>query len=138
MMEKKDLNNLNASRRKFIKSTGAAAVGGTLALNFINPKEAKAQINADTLKVGLVGCGGRGTGAANQALKADDNVVLTAMADIFPDRMQQSMDSLKKGHGGKVQVDEDHQFIGFEKTHCIGCRRSIVGYTSRLPSRSSY
>jgi len=113
-MEKKDLNNLNASRRKFIKSTGAAAVGGTLALNFISPKEANAQINADTIKVGLVGCGGRGTGAANQALKADDNVVLTAMADVFPDRMQQSMDSLKKGHGGKVQVDEEHQFIGFD------------------------
>ena len=70
-MKKKDSNNLHTSRRKFIKSTGAAAVGGSLALNFISPREAQAHINADTLRVGLVGCGGRGTGAANQALKAD-------------------------------------------------------------------
>jgi predicted dehydrogenase len=113
-MEKKYSNNLDSSRRRFIKSTGAAAVGGTLALNFISPKEASARINADTLKVGLVGCGGRGTGAANQALKADPNVILTAMADVFPDRMQGSMESLKKAHGDKVQVDPEHQFIGFD------------------------
>jgi len=114
IMEKSEHNNLNATRRKFIKSTGAAAVGGTLALNFISPKDASAQINADTLKVGLVGCGGRGTGAANQALKADKNVILTAMADIFPDRLNSSMENLKKAHGPRVQVDPDHQFIGFE------------------------
>ncbi|WKN30531.1 Gfo/Idh/MocA family oxidoreductase [Porifericola rhodea] len=113
-MENNAYNDLNSSRRKFIKTTGAAAVGGSFALNFINPQSAWAGINAETLKVGLVGCGGRGTGAANQALKADDNVVITAMADIFPDRLQQSMESLKKGHGKKVQVDEDHQFIGFD------------------------
>ncbi|MEK6480668.1 Gfo/Idh/MocA family oxidoreductase [Catalinimonas sp. 4WD22] len=113
-MKKKYNDNLHSSRRKFIKSTGAAAVGSGLALNFISPMQAKAKINADTLKIGLVGCGGRGTGAANQALKADENVIITAMADVFPDRMQQSMESLKKAHGNKVQVDEEHQFIGFD------------------------
>ena len=107
-------NNLNSSRRKFIKSTGAAAVGSTIALNFVNPNKSFAGINADTLKVGLVGCGGRGTGAANQALKADNNVVLTAMADVFPDRMKTSIENLTKAHGKRVQVKPEQQYIGFD------------------------
>ncbi len=104
---------MEKSRREFIKSTGAAALGGTLAFNIGMPQNSFAK-NSDTLKVGLVGCGGRGTGAANQALNADDNVVLTAVADIFPDRMQTSLENLKKLHGDKVQADPEHQFIGFD------------------------
>ncbi|MFP4093309.1 MAG: Gfo/Idh/MocA family oxidoreductase [Cyclobacteriaceae bacterium] len=113
-MEKQDKQPADHSRRKFIKTSGAAAVGGTFALNFIRPQPARAAINADTLKVGLIGCGGRGSGAANQALKADSNVVLTAMADVFPDRLQSSLKNLKKSHGSKVQVEPEQQFIGFD------------------------
>jgi predicted dehydrogenase len=101
------------SRRSFIKSTGAVAFGSTVALNFGLPGSSFA-MNSDTLKVGLIGCGGRGTGAANQALNADPNVVLTHMADIFEDRMELSVNSLKKEHGDRVKVKKKHKFVGFD------------------------
>lgn len=101
------------SRRSFIKSTGAVAFGSTVALNFGLTGSSFA-MNSDTLKVGLIGCGGRGTGAANQALNADPNVILTHMADIFEDRMELSVSSLKKEHGDRVKVDKDHKFVGFD------------------------
>ncbi len=66
------------------------------------------------MKVGLIGCGGRGTGAANQALKADPNVVLTHMADIFEDRINKSYENLVKIHGDKVKVKKKHKFVGFD------------------------
>lgn len=88
-------------------------VGGAVAANLSFPKRGLAQ-NSDTLKVGLVGCGGRGTGAAGQALSADDNVVLTAMADVFEDRLNNSLNVLQKQKPDKVQVDPDHRFIGFD------------------------
>lgn len=102
------------SRRTFIKKTSAAAIGGTMALNLALPKSGFAFGKNDTLKVGLVGCGGRGSGAASQALAADENVVLTAMADIFPDKMEKSYSNLKKMFPDKVQVADDHKFMGFD------------------------
>jgi predicted dehydrogenase len=101
------------SRRSFIKSTGAVAFGSTVALSFGLPKTSFA-MNSDTLKVGLIGCGGRGTGAANQALNADSNVVLTHMADVFDDRMELSFNSLKNEHGDRVKVAKENKFVGFD------------------------
>ena len=106
-------NDQKNSRRSFLKTTGAAAIGGSM-LNLAMPNSVFGIGNSQTLKVGLVGCGGRGSGAANQALAADENVVLSAMADIFPDKMQKSLMNLKNLHGDKVQVAEDHQFMGFD------------------------
>ncbi|MGB3778617.1 MAG: Gfo/Idh/MocA family oxidoreductase [Tunicatimonas sp.] len=102
------------ARRTFLKTTGSAVVGSALAFGFAPSRATAFAPNSDTLRVGLVGCGGRGTGAANQALKADDNVLLVAVADVFPDRMQTSLESLTQSHGDKVQVDEDHKFLGFD------------------------
>jgi len=101
------------SRREFIKSSGAVALGSTVAFNLGMPKSSFA-MNSDTLKVGLIGCGGRGTGAANQALNADPNVVITHMADIFEDRMELSVNSLKKEHGERVKADKSTRFVGFD------------------------
>lgn len=70
----------------------------------------------DVLRVGLVGCGGRGTGAATQALAADPNARLVAMADAFEDRLDASL-SLIRGDekvGSKVEVNPDRRFVGFE------------------------
>lgn len=103
----------DTSRRNFLKSTGAVALGSTLALNIGLPSSSFA-MNSDTLKVGLIGCGGRGTGAANQALSADNNVIITHMADIFQDRLNLSINSLKKIHGDKVKVGKETQFVGFD------------------------
>ena len=67
------------------------------------------------LRVGLIGCGDRGTGAATQALAADSNVQLVAMADAFEDRVQKSLEILQKTEGisAKVAVRPDHRFVGF-------------------------
>ncbi len=101
------------SRRSFLKTSGTAAAGSALAMNFVVPKASYA-MNNKTLKVGLIGCGGRGTGAANQAINADDNVILTAMADVFENRLESSLENLKKLHGDKVQVEKKNRFFGFD------------------------
>ena len=69
---------------------------------------------SDVLHVGLIGCGGRGTGAAAQALTADPHVQLTAMGDTFADRLQSSLDNLRKMFPEKVAVPDDHCFVGFD------------------------
>jgi predicted dehydrogenase len=104
---------LKGSRRKFLKTSGSVAAGSALTMNFIPGKSAFA-LNSDTLKVGLIGCGGRGTGAANQALKTDNNVVLTAMADVFEDRLLSSLENLTKERNDQVRVAAESRFIGFE------------------------
>ncbi len=70
----------------------------------------------DLIKVGLIGCGGRGTGAASQALMADSHVQLTAMGDAFEDRLQLSLKSLNKIEGleSKIDVPKERQFVGFD------------------------
>src|SRR3954464_11647843 len=70
----------------------------------------------DELKVGLIGCGGRGTGAASQALRADRNVKLWAMADAFSDRLEGSLTTLQRDQPiqGKIDVPRERRFVGFE------------------------
>ena len=105
--------NPNAtSRRDFIKSS--ALVGGALAAPAILSSNLFAGANSDTLRVGLVGCGGRGSGAASQALSADPNVVLTAMGDAFEDQLQKSLQNLQKEHPDKVKVTPDKCFVGLD------------------------
>lgn len=103
-----------STRRNFLKSTSASAVVGSVALNSLAAGAYAA--GDDTLKVGLVGCGGRGTGAANQALHADKNVKLTAVADVFRQQIDYSIENLKTNPAiaDKVQVDEDHKFVGLD------------------------
>lgn len=106
------------NRREFLKVSGLAAAGGMLTLNACStgtPLAAGTPISPDIkLKVGLVGCGGRGTGAANQALNADPNVELVAVADIFYDRATESLNLLRMRHADKVNVPENNIFIGFD------------------------
>ncbi len=101
------------SRRDVLKLAGLALAGSSFP-SIIVPKKTYAGINSETLKVGLIGCGGRGSGAAQQALNADPNVVLHAMGDIFSDKLEASLAGLKKVHGDKVKVDEGHKFLGFD------------------------
>ena len=99
-------------RRDFLKSTSALLIGGAvLPLGFSTQAFAS---NDNILKVGLIGCGGRGTGAAVQALKADPNAVLTSMADAFPDHLENSLSSISKANPNQVKVDKAHQFVGFD------------------------
>lgn len=103
------------SRRTFIKNTSMATTGALILPGL--QAGAMAQVsNGKKLKIALVGCGGRGTGAANQALEADGHVELVAMADIFQDRLDSSYANLmeKYGGSGKVNVKEKHRFVGFD------------------------
>ena len=79
-MNKKSSDGM--SRRDFAKATAAAAGFAILAA-----KSGIAQDTADTLKIGLIGCGGRGGGAVINCLTGNDNVKFVAMADVFEDRM---------------------------------------------------
>jgi predicted dehydrogenase len=96
-----------ASRRDFLKTSAAVAA-------LVAVPNAHAA-GSDLLRVGLIGCGDRGTGAATQALSADSNVKLVAMADAFEDRLQQSLDILLKSEkvSAKVDVRPGHRFVGF-------------------------
>ena len=104
------------SRRDFLKSSTVAAVGaGTLSTLGVLPGAHAA--GDDTIKIGLVGCGGRGTGAANQALSTAGNVKIVAMGDLFPERLEGAANQLKKALGEKQErfaVDKDHMFTGFD------------------------
>lgn len=103
-----------ASRREFLKTS--AMIGGALAAPAILSRNVFALDNNETLKIGLIGCGGRGTGAAGQALRADQNVALVAMADAFEDRLQSSLKNLQadKQIADKIKVAPDHCFTGFD------------------------
>ena len=76
------------SRREFLKLSTATMVGGALAGSLSVARSAHAA-GDDTIKIALIGCGGRGTGAANQALSTKGNVKLIAMADAFEDRLKE-------------------------------------------------
>jgi len=106
-------NSPNPSRRSFLQNTGAAVAGGALAASIAAPTSVHAA-GSETIKVGLIGCGGRGTGAATNALRADPNVQLTAMADAFRDRLDLSHKNLVNSFGSKVAVDEEKKFVGFD------------------------
>lgn len=102
------------SRRDFLKTSGAAAAAG-FAAPFILSSQGRAAVSpGDTLKVGLVGCGGRGTGAANDALDADSNAILTAVGDAFEDNLQRGLNSIRKAKGDKVKVEPANQFVGLD------------------------
>lgn len=103
------------SRRNFCKNASMAAAGGML-LGALPAGASAFAAGSDTLKVALIGCGGRGTGAANQALQADPGAQLVAMADAFRDRLDESYERLAKRYvdTDQVNVPEEHKFTGFD------------------------
>ncbi|MEX0774045.1 MAG: Gfo/Idh/MocA family oxidoreductase [Balneolales bacterium] len=106
---KKENNGI--TRRKFIGSS-TALVGG-----MILPVGASAYVaGSDTLKVALIGCGGRGTGSVRDAMQADGSIELVAMADIFRDQLDKSYEGLTRIDNIKerIKVPEEHKFVGLD------------------------
>ncbi len=103
------------SRREFLKTSSLAVVGTGLAGGLSVARSAHAA-GDDTIKIGLVGCGGRGSGAASQALHVQGNVKLVAMGDAFEDRLHFSLSNLQKEDGlsPKIDVPKERQFVGFD------------------------
>ncbi len=112
-IDREPAHDATASRRTFLKSS-AGALAAASALPLFAPAAVHAA-GSDVIRVGLVGCGGRGTGAASQALRADANVRLTAMADAFPENLERSLGELAKDSENAVKIDvsPERKFAGF-------------------------
>jgi myo-inositol 2-dehydrogenase / D-chiro-inositol 1-dehydrogenase len=100
------------NRRSFLQTTSAAAASALVAGLSIE-RAAHAQ-GSDELKIALIGCGGRGSGAADQALSTEGKTKLVAMADAFRDRLDGSLENLKRQHADKIDVTEENKFVGFD------------------------
>jgi predicted dehydrogenase len=115
--------NANTTRRTFLKSS-ALATGGLMAMPLMSNAGYFSSVD-DAIKVAVIGCGGRGTGAAMQALLTKQNVKLVAMADAFRDRLDECYDALMQDDlsdwsgaagnvKGKITVTEETKFVGFD------------------------
>jgi predicted dehydrogenase len=113
------------TRRDFLAASAAAASAAALAPSLYAKGD-------DVLKVGLIGCGNRGTGAAEQALNADKNVKLVAMGDMFEDKLAESLKILQdKPIAKKLEVPKERQFTGFDAyKKVIACDVDVVLLTT--------
>jgi len=106
-----NLPSFDFTRRDFIRTSSVAAG----ALSF--PSILKAENKTDKIRIGLVGCGGRGTGAANNALTADANVQLVAIGDVFPEKLESAVSGLSAKYAstpGRVDLPKERQFTGLD------------------------
>ncbi|MEO2146289.1 MAG: Gfo/Idh/MocA family oxidoreductase, partial [bacterium] len=103
----------SSTRRALVKSSSLAAVGLSLKSPALALPPGRARGN-EPLRIALVGCGGRGTGAISQALSTAGPVKLVAMADAFEDRLQSALQSTLEHHAELVDVPKERQFTGFD------------------------
>ncbi len=129
-MEPRTNTQPSASRRTFLGTTGAVAAATVLAPTVLTPSRALAQDAAKdkkgvsrgkALRIGVIGCGGRGTGAALNALEASPDCTVVALGDVFPDRVAAAADALAKNGKGRGNVPEKARFTGF------GCEKGVLG-----------
>jgi len=115
-----DITNKSTSRREFLKDTGRIAATSAFMAAAV-PRMYAGQSN--TIKVALIGCGGRGTGAASDALSVNNGPMkLVAMGDVFENRLNSSYENLKKIHSDQVDVPKGRQFLGFDAyKHAMDC-----------------
>jgi predicted dehydrogenase len=115
--------NSGLSRREMMKKSGAITVASALAGIALPQVHAR---ESNTIQLALVGCGGRGTGAAGNALSTQSGPTkLVAMADVFPERLRSSYQRVTRPFGEKIDVPEDRRFIGFDAyKKAMDCLRS--------------
>jgi myo-inositol 2-dehydrogenase / D-chiro-inositol 1-dehydrogenase len=101
----------HTTRREFLKTSSAAAAGTVLAGALARPGYAA---EANTIKIALVGCGGRGSGAASQMLSTQGPTKLWAVADVFEQHVQNCLTNVKPGHEQQVDVPPERQFVGLD------------------------
>src|SRR5580658_499232 len=108
------------TRRGFLKTTSTLAAAASLAPGVFAAHD-------DTLKLALIGCGGRGSGACGQALSTTGPLKLVAMADAFKDRLDGSYNELKTHHGERVDVPEENKFVGLDAyQHAIAMADVVI------------
>lgn len=122
------------SRRDFIKASSLLVAGGAVGTG-LGVASAAHAYGSDEIRIGLIGCGGRGTGAVQQALNTATNpairpngaVKLVALADVFPDRLQAAYRSIKGQHSELVDVPQERQFSGLDAyQHLLACDLDLV------------
>jgi predicted dehydrogenase len=129
MNSKDDVQDPGYSRRRFLRDATAAAVGTTVAAKLADAAVVRAAgtpdfrpepligahaAGTDEIRIGLIGCGGRGTGAAMNALASAEGVKLVAMADMFKDRLDMARTTLNQKVAAKLDVKDDHVFVGLD------------------------
>jgi predicted dehydrogenase len=102
--------DIETTRRDFLKASTSVASASVLGALSIGAYAG----GSDIIRVGMIGCGGRNTGAASQALAADKGARLVAMCDIFMDRVKAVRELIRKERGNQVVADDDHCFAGFD------------------------
>ena len=127
-------------RRRFIKSTAKTVVAGSLVGSLVSQPSTAFGYHTgvdDKLRIGLVGCGGRGTGAVINALKADSNSEVTAVADAFQDRIDVCLKSLGRNKLAKdrMNVTPERQFRLCKKFGRLGCGCSDFGDPALLSAQ---
>jgi predicted dehydrogenase len=101
------------SRRSFLKKSTAAGAGAS-AFTIIKPELVRGA-GSEKLKAGLIGVGGRGTGAIDNLLTGTENVEVVALADIFEDHLEQNLARLRtRKFADRIKVDAEHRFVGFD------------------------
>src|SRR6185503_9430337 len=111
------------NRRDFLKKTSAIAAAGALAgINV--PHVFAAEDN--TIRLALIGCGGRGGGALSNALNTTAGPVkVVALADVFEDRVKAVYNNIKEGQKDKVDVTPERMFVGFDAyAHAMDCLKA--------------
>jgi len=102
----------STTRREFLQTTGCLAAGSVLAAG-LTPRIYAGENN--TIQVALIGCGGRGTGAADNALSVQNGPMkLVAMSDVFEDKLKRSYENLVQRHAERMDVPEGRRFLGFD------------------------
>ncbi len=101
----------HVSRRRFLQQT---AVLGTATYSALSLQRGVHAAGSDVIKVGLIGCGGRGSGAAANAMNAGKDVRVVAVADVFAERTQTAREQLSKKYPDQFVVDDAHTFVGFD------------------------
>jgi myo-inositol 2-dehydrogenase/D-chiro-inositol 1-dehydrogenase len=118
------------SRRDFIRQSGLLVAGSAIAGGQLALARSAHAAGSDTIKIGLIGCGGRGTGAAIQAMNTSGGEVkLTALADVSEDRVQVAYRTTKSKHNDKVDVPKERMFVGldaYEKLLSTDCDLVIL------------
>src|SRR4051812_44676158 len=101
-----------SSRRDFLK-TSAVVAGAALTANVVAERMAHAA-GSDQIKIGIIGTGGRGSGALGQALHTSNSVSVVAAGDAFEDNVKGAVARYKKSHGAQVSVPDNQMFHGFD------------------------
>ncbi len=122
------LNPIHSPSRRSLLQHGALATGFAAGLSPWSLARSASPKQDATLRVGLIGCGGRGTGAAAQALRADPNVELVAMGDAFEDHLQNSHKTLSGSAdiAARVKVPAENRFVGFDAYQQVIDRVDVV------------